>query len=79
MLINKAFIRDNKVSLSIILFLILFSIIHYIKPALIYDKYGSFRQFGIGYKEKTIVSMWIVAIILGIFSYLLISYYLMFG
>ena len=79
MLLQKSFIRNNKVSISIFIFLILFSFIHYLKPSLIYNKNGSFRQFGIGYKEKTIVSMWIVAIILGIISYLLVSYYLMFG
>lgn len=75
----KPLIKNNKVSVSIVLFLILFSMIHYLKPAFIYDKNGSFRQFGIGYKEKTIVSMWIVAIVLGILSYLSVSYYLMFG
>ena len=75
----KPLIKNNKVSVSIVLFLILFSMIHYLKPAFIYDKNGSFRQFGIGYKEKTIVSMWIVAIVLGILYYLSVSYYLMFG
>lgn len=72
-------IKNNKVSVSIVLFLVLFSLIHYVKPAFIYDKHGSFRPFGIGYRDKTIISMWIVAIVLGIFSYLSVSYYLMFG
>jgi len=79
MLLNKAFIRNNKVSFSIIIFLVLFSLIHYIKPALIYDKNGAFREFGLGYKEKTIISMWVISVILGILSYLFVSYYLMFG
>ena len=75
----KPFIRNNKVSISILLFLILLSIVHWIKPALIYDKKGAFREFGLGYKEKTVISMWVLSIILGILSYLIISYYLMFG
>lgn len=79
MLLNKAFIRNNKVSFSIIIFLVLFSFIHYLKPALIYDKHGAFREFGLGYKEKTVISMWVVSVILGILSYLMVSYYLMFG
>jgi hypothetical protein len=74
----KPIIKNNKLSVSIVLFLVLFSLIHYLKPAFIYDKNGAFRQFGIGYREKTIVSMWVVAIVLGILSYLSVSYYLMF-
>ena len=77
--LNKAFVRNNKVSFSIVLFLILLSFVHYTKPALIYTKEGAFREFGLGYKEKTIISMWVLSIILGILSYLLVSYYLMFG
>ena len=77
--LNKAFVRNNKVSFSIVLFLILLSIVHYTKPALIYTKEGGFREFGLGYKEKTVISMWVLSIILGILSYLLVSYYLMFG
>jgi hypothetical protein len=79
MLNNKAFIRNNKVSFSIVLFLSLFSIVHFFKPPLIYDKQGAFREFGLGYKEKTVISMWVLSIILGILSYLVVSYYLMFG
>ena len=77
--LNKGFIRNNKVSFSIVLFLVLLSIVHYTKPALIYDKHGAFREFGLGYKEKTVISMWVLSIILGILSYLVVSYYLMFG
>ena len=75
---NKAFIRKNKVSFAILIFLALFSLIHYLKPALIYNKQGAFREFGLGYKEKTVISMWVLSIILGILSYLLVSYYVMF-
>lgn len=74
----KPFIRTNKVSVSIILFLILFSIIHILKPPLFYNKDGSFRQFGVGYKNKTVIPVWVFAIIVAILSYLAISYYLMF-
>jgi hypothetical protein len=35
-----------------------------------YTKEGGFRPFGVGYKHKTVVPIWIVAIILAIFSYL---------
>ena len=75
----KSFIRNNKVSISIIIFLILFSAIHAIKPSLLYNKEGGFRPFGVGYRNKTVLPIWIFAIILAILSYLVVSYYLMFG
>jgi hypothetical protein len=75
----KGFVRQYKLSFVIVLFLVIFSLVHYIKPALIYNKDGSFRQFGVGYRSKTIFSMWVFAIILAIFSYLAIQYYLMFA
>lgn len=74
----KPIIRKNRVSVSIILFLIFFLLLHLAKPSLIYNKNGEFRQFGVGYKNKTVLPIWIFAIILAILSYLAVSYYLMF-
>jgi hypothetical protein len=74
----KGLIRQYKLSIAILLFLVVFSIVHSLKPAIIYNKDGSFREFGVGYRNKTIFSMWICAIVLAIFSYLAVQYYLMF-
>jgi hypothetical protein len=79
MYLQKPFIRNNKVSISIILFLAIFGILHYIKPPLIYDKNGAFREFGVGYRNKTVLPIWVFAIVLAILSYLAVSYYLLFG
>ena len=76
MLINKKFIKINKLSISIALFLVLFTMLHYFKPGFIYTKDGGFRQFGLGYKNKTVLPIWLFAIIFAIFSYLGILYYL---
>jgi hypothetical protein len=46
------------------------------KPACFYNKDGSIRDFGIGYKNKTIFPIWLLSIILGILCYLAVSYYL---
>ena len=75
---NRKFIRANKVNVAILIFLICFAIIHTIKPTMIYNEDGGFRPFGVGYRHKTIVPIWIVAIILGIFSYLSVLYYITF-
>lgn len=79
MYLTKLFIKNNKVSLSIILFLAIFALLHYSRPPLLYNKEGGFRQFGVGYKNKTVLPIWVFAIVLAILSYLAVSYYLLFG
>ncbi len=74
----KNFVRINKLSVSILVFIVLFSIVHISKPSLLYTKEGGFRQFGVGYKQKTVIPIWIVAILLAILSYLGVLYYIMF-
>jgi hypothetical protein len=74
----KSFVRINKLNVAILLFVFLFSIIHIAKPSLLYTKEGGFRQFGVGYKQKTVIPIWIVAILLAILSYLGVLYYIMF-
>lgn len=66
------FIRANKAYCAIFVFVIIMVIIHIIKPTIIYDGNGGFRYFGVGYKNKTILPIWIVSIIVAILSYLLI-------
>jgi uncharacterized membrane protein YozB (DUF420 family) len=73
---NPTFIRNNPVLVSIILFLTLFIIFHLLKPGFLYNKDGSLRQFGVGYRNKTILPVWLLSIILGILSYLFVRYYL---
>lgn len=57
---------------AIVLFLVLFSLFHLVKPGFAYNEHGGFRPFGIGYKHKTIFPVWVIAIILAIFSYTLV-------
>jgi hypothetical protein len=71
-----SFIRQNINSVSIILFLILFTIINYFKPGFLYNTDGSIREFGLGYKRKTIVPVWLLSLTLGIVSYLFVLYYI---
>ena len=76
MLINKNYIREHITLISIILFVFMFGIIVMIKPAFLYNKDGSVREFGIGYKNKTILPIWLLSLILGIISYLIVMFYL---
>ena len=68
----------NKTSIAVVLFLAIFTAIHQIKPAIFYTEDGAFRQFGVGYKQKTVVPIWLAAILLGILCYLAVLCYLAF-
>jgi uncharacterized membrane protein YidH (DUF202 family) len=70
MTIDKPTIYRNRIVLSIILFGILISMIHYFKPRTIYNKDGSFMQLGVGYSNKTIFPFWLIVIVVSIVSYI---------
>jgi len=72
----RSFTRNNITLVSITIFLILFGIVQMIKPPFLYNKDGSIREFGVGYKNKTILPVWLFSIILGILSYVFVLYYL---
>jgi uncharacterized membrane protein YozB (DUF420 family) len=72
---NRAYIRENATLFAIILFLIMFVSIQMMKPACLYNNDGSIREFGVGYRNKTIMPIWLLSLILGILSYLFVMYY----
>jgi uncharacterized membrane protein YozB (DUF420 family) len=74
----RTFTRNNTTLVSIIIFLVIFIIIQMLRPAFLYNNDGSLREFGIGYKNKTIVPLWLFSIILGILCYVFVLYYLVY-
>ena len=73
----KKIVRQNTVMMSIILFLITYICFTQLyKPNFLYNPNGTVKEFGVGYKNKTVVPMWLFSIVLGIFSYLMVLYYL---
>ena len=72
----RQFVNNNAVFSSIIIFIILYTLIQYVKPGLFYNIDGSVREFGVGYRNKTIMPVWLLSVILGILSYLVVLYYL---
>jgi hypothetical protein len=76
--IHKSFVRVNKTSIAITLFVTIMILIHKLKPDLFYTRDGGFRQFGVGYKQKTVVPIWLAAIFLAILCYLATLIYLMY-
>ena len=72
---NYKFIQENIQIASISVFLTFYILIVVLKPNFLYNKDGSLREFGVGFKKKTVVPVWILSIILGIMSYYIMLYY----
>lgn len=71
----NTFVRNNTATSAILLFLFIFVLVQMSQPSFLYNKHGSLREFGVGYKNKTFLPMWLFSIVLGIMSYLAVSYY----
>lgn len=71
---NQYISREALSIIAVFLFLILFGIINAFRPSIIYNKDLSFRRFGIGYKNKTVVPIWLFSIILAILVYVVVTY-----
>jgi hypothetical protein len=74
--ISRKMLRIYKVPFAVLLFIVLFGAFHTIKPGFAYLPNGAYRPFGVGYKHKTVVPVWLVAVFLAILSYLAILFVL---
>jgi len=75
----KSLIRKNRLSVSIILFLIIFITIVQFRPAFLFNNDGSIRNFGLGKSNTSIIPAWLFGILIAILSYLLILYLISFN
>lgn len=73
---NKIFIKNNITMFAMLLFFVFYILIIFIKPGFIFNRDGSLRDFGIGYKKKTVVPLWLMAILLALVSYVLLLVFL---
>jgi len=73
---GRHFIRNHISAVSIIIFIATFAIVQMTRPAFLYNADGSLKQFGLGMRSKTVIPIWLVTMILAIFSYLFVLYYL---
>ena len=71
---NQYISREALSVIAVFIFLILFGIINALRPSVIYNKDLSFRRFGIGYKNKTVIPIWLLSIILAILVYVAVTY-----
>jgi len=72
---QRRWVRNNKTSVAILIFVILFGFINMAKPAFMYNEDGSIKEFGVGFRKKTIIPVWLISIMLAIISYFSVMYY----
>jgi hypothetical protein len=72
----RRFIQANVAFTAILLFMLVFTSIQLAKPAILYNLDGSIRSFGVGYRNKTILPIWLLSIFIGILSYIAVMYYI---
>lgn len=77
-IMNRSFILKNINFTAVFLFLFLYIILVTIKPGLMFTKDGLIRDFGIGYKNKTVTPVWLITIIIAILSYLLVHIFIIY-
>jgi hypothetical protein len=66
--------EDNMIYVAIFTFIALFAIINLFRPSIIYNRDLSFRRFGIGYKNKSVLPIWLFSIVLAILVYVAVMY-----
>lgn len=71
----KNVVRRNVVSIAILIYIALYLLIMSIKPSFLFQKNGSLREFGIGYRNKTVIPVWFLAIFIATLSYFSVIYY----
>lgn len=59
---------------SVALFVTLFGIVCFWKPGFLFFPNGSLRSFGLGYRNKTILPLWLFSLVLGLSCYLGVLY-----
>ena len=72
----RSIVNENIVITSVILFIIIYGLIIYSKPNIVFNKDGSLRQFGIGKSDTTILPAWLISLLIAIISYFIILYYI---
>jgi len=71
---NRVFVKKHITSVSIVLFLGVLFVVASMKPHFLFNRDGSLRDFGVGFKKKTVVPMWLVVIVIAVMSYYAVLY-----
>jgi hypothetical protein len=72
---NKMFFRKHIALFAISIFIVMYGLITVVQPAFMFNDDGSLREFGVGYRSKTVFPAWLVSILISILSYLAVFVY----
>ena len=64
--------RTVRIILSLALFAAAFGGLCWYRPLWLFEPNGVPRTFGVGYREKTILPIWLVSVLLGLLSYMVV-------
>ena len=73
---SRSYMKKNIISFAIVLYVIIYVIVNKLKPQFLYTNSGIIRSFGLNYKNKTILPVWLVSIFIAILSYISLLYYI---
>lgn len=67
----------NRLFMILMVYFIGYILIVVFKPGIVFDSTNNhLRSFGVGYKNTTILPLWLISILLAIFSYFIILYFI---
>jgi hypothetical protein len=72
---NRALVRAHQPAFAIGVFLVVYCLVLWTRPAFLYNNDGSLRQFGVGSSRKTVIPVWLLALIIAVLAYLGVMYY----
>ena len=72
---QRRWVRENKIVVAILIYIVLFGLVNLIKPASVYNPDGSLKEFGVGFRRKTIIPVWLISIFFAIIAYFSVMYY----
>ena len=63
---------DNNLQVAIFIFIIACIILYKKKSRLFFKENGEFKDFGVGGGDKTVLPFWLITLVIGLITYLLI-------
>lgn len=75
---QKLIIQNIK-SISLLIYVVFFTLLILNKPIFLFNEDGSVKEFGLNNINKTVLPLWLIIIGIAILSYMCVLYYLAYG
>ena len=72
----REFVQSRPTMAAVVLYIAIYVLIVVTKPSLIFNRDGSVRQFGLAFSRRTIVPIWLAAVVLAVLCYMVVLYYI---